>query len=99
MPLLIVVLLSTGPSTSVFYLSVELSKKIVSSNMDSFPFMRDAMVGFCAQFFCGFVFTPRDVIKERLQVMNTYSNTFEGIKSIARAEGVRGFYRVWFLHI
>ena len=48
------------------------------------------LAGLVAQTIC----FPLDTIRRRMQLAGTnYSSTFDAIKTIARVEGVRGFYK------
>ena len=61
-----------------------------------------ALAGMWAQALAGVVYTPMDVVKERLQTLmalaetaraGTYRNWTHAIRTIAREEGMRGLFR------
>eukprot|EP01130_Rhizamoeba_saxonica_P009162 TRINITY_DN3722_c1_g1_i1.p1 TRINITY_DN3722_c1_g1~~TRINITY_DN3722_c1_g1_i1.p1 ORF type:complete len:246 (+),score=38.18 TRINITY_DN3722_c1_g1_i1:249-986(+) len=93
-----IVLMSTVPSTALYFLSVEISKKFVPGDNDAMT--KQFFSGVMAQFVAGFVFTPRDVIKERVQTqdilpkhLRRYSSSFDAVKQIIKTEGILGMYK------
>eukprot|EP01126_Amoeba_proteus_P017491 TRINITY_DN1845_c0_g1_i4.p1 TRINITY_DN1845_c0_g1~~TRINITY_DN1845_c0_g1_i4.p1 ORF type:complete len:141 (+),score=23.99 TRINITY_DN1845_c0_g1_i4:77-499(+) len=59
------VLVSTIPTTCVYFLALEQAKKRISSELGP---LKEFFSGVCGQTVASLFFTPRDVIKERLQV-------------------------------
>uniref|UniRef100_A0A6B2LCV3 Mitochondrial carrier protein n=1 Tax=Arcella intermedia TaxID=1963864 RepID=A0A6B2LCV3_9EUKA len=96
------VLVTTVPCTALYYVSYEQSKRFLDARDDD-P-LKQFSCGVFSQFVASFLFTPRDVIKERLQVQNVegqmntkpYSGSLDALKMIYTEEGLRGLYRGYF---
>eukprot|EP01129_Flabellula_baltica_P016810 TRINITY_DN9129_c0_g1_i1.p1 TRINITY_DN9129_c0_g1~~TRINITY_DN9129_c0_g1_i1.p1 ORF type:complete len:304 (-),score=18.01 TRINITY_DN9129_c0_g1_i1:58-939(-) len=99
-----IVIATTVPSTAIYFLALRFVRNSMSDYhvlQDSF-YLREFVTGFGAQFLAGFVFTPRDVIKERMQVQlfmtetgegYGYKSSWDGAKKIFQKEGLFGLYR------
>jgi len=87
---------STIPSTAIYFVSLEFGKTIIPGPEESL--IKQSLAGVVAQFCSSFIFAPRDVIKERLQVQrlqkeNQYKGGWDAFKSILRKDGIFGLYR------
>lgn len=95
-----VVMLSTVPSTAIYFLSYESGKTIIPGSDESL--LKQSLAGVVAQFCSSFIFAPRDVIKERLQVqalqtgVKQYSGAWDAFKTIVKNDGFPGLYRGYF---
>lgn len=92
----VIVLVSTIPSTAVYFVSLETGKLFVPGPEESV--IKQSISGVFAQFCSSFIFAPRDVIKERLQVQRLqqgrhYKGAWDAFKSIMKSDGVLGLYR------
>jgi len=96
------VLLSTVPCTATYFCSYETSLKFIPGPEESF--IRQSLSGVCAQLVASILYTPRDVIKERLQVQyfqtghmkNKYKGSLDALSQIYNTEGLKGLYRGYF---
>lgn len=72
----------------------------VKSWLDLVPLLTHAVAGCCAELAAGLFFTPMEVIKSQLQIDHLQtSTTWSLAKSIARQEGLAGFYRGYWITI
>eukprot|EP01122_Echinamoeba_exundans_P009227 TRINITY_DN3211_c0_g1_i1.p1 TRINITY_DN3211_c0_g1~~TRINITY_DN3211_c0_g1_i1.p1 ORF type:complete len:303 (+),score=39.16 TRINITY_DN3211_c0_g1_i1:57-965(+) len=90
----------TTPAHALYFAGYELSKKIIMPHKkaEEKGFVVHFMSGVVADIAGGFVWTPMDVVKQRLQVQRNnegikYRNSFHGVTTIFREEGIRGLYR------
>jgi hypothetical protein len=98
----LIVLLSTIPSTGLYFYSYEQALKKLPGDDESIK--KQFMSGVYAQFISSFVFTPRDVIKERLQIqrfqprdINRYTGSIHALTTIYKEEGLFfGLYKGYF---
>jgi len=96
------VLVSTVPCTATYFLSYEQSKKIIPGSDESV--LKQSLCGVCSQLLSSLLFTPRDVIKERLQVQhlqtgsmkNKYRGSWDALTQIYKTDGFYGLYRGYF---
>jgi hypothetical protein len=94
-----IVLISTVPSTGIYFMAYENSKKIIKGPNES-P-LKQFCCGIYAQFLSNVIFTPRDVIKERLQIQNfqqgemknKYTGAINALRVILKEEGLSALYR------
>eukprot|EP01112_Ceratiomyxa_fruticulosa_P011075 TRINITY_DN297_c0_g1_i1.p1 TRINITY_DN297_c0_g1~~TRINITY_DN297_c0_g1_i1.p1 ORF type:complete len:306 (+),score=44.53 TRINITY_DN297_c0_g1_i1:51-968(+) len=98
-----IVVSATIPAHALYFVGYELSKKYLGK-LNQNGKVPDAVIhfssGFIADLFGSIVWTPMDVIKQRLQVQNInsqttkkYSGSFNALKTIIKEEGVTGLYR------
>jgi len=79
-------------------MSLEGGKSLIPGSEESV--IKQSLAGVFAQFCSSFIFAPRDVIKERLQVQRLqqqgtrhYTGAWDAFKTILRTDGVVGLYR------
>eukprot|EP01127_Copromyxa_protea_P021681 TRINITY_DN7534_c0_g1_i2.p1 TRINITY_DN7534_c0_g1~~TRINITY_DN7534_c0_g1_i2.p1 ORF type:complete len:153 (+),score=12.76 TRINITY_DN7534_c0_g1_i2:181-639(+) len=94
------VLASTVPLTATYFISMETSKKLLP--LQEGP-VKEFLAGVLAQTMASVMFTPRDVIKERMQVQhlqNTttdkYDKAWDALKFVWKTEGAKGLFRGYF---
>ncbi|XP_077233065.1 uncharacterized protein LOC143875230 isoform X2 [Tasmannia lanceolata] len=86
--------LGAGPAHAVYFSVYELCKKFFSSrNPNSHNPVVHAVSGVFATIASDAVFTPMDVVKQRLQLRNSpYKGVVDCVKRVLREEGFRAFY-------
>ncbi|XP_077212989.1 uncharacterized protein LOC143848076 [Tasmannia lanceolata] len=86
--------LGAGPAHAVYFSVYELCKEFFSNpNPNSNNSAAHAVSGVFATVASDAVFTPMDVVKQRLQLRNSpYSGVVDCVKRVFREEGFRAFY-------
>ncbi|KAL3144186.1 hypothetical protein ABBQ32_003968 [Trebouxia sp. C0010 RCD-2024] len=100
------VLSGVVPATALYFGGYETGKQLIPAG---YGFLGDMLVGCYSQAIAGIVFTPVDIIKERMQVQGmmqgafTYRSTFHAVSSIMHQHGLPGLMKgywatnsVWF---
>jgi hypothetical protein len=93
------VVITTGlPITALYFLSYELSVRMYDKLLPhSDTLGKQFLSGMTAQVFAGLMFTPRDIIKERLQIQvgdrKLYNGPVDAVKKIIAQNGIRGLYK------
>lgn len=92
------VLVGGTPGTMLYLCSYELFKERMGSSDtgksgDDTSFAVHFAGGMLAEAIACIIYVPVDVLKERMQVSNTYRNTWHGLSELWKHEGVRGVYR------
>jgi len=82
------VLLSTIPSTGLYFLSYGRLKTYFGTSP-----LGLGLAGLGAQCIAGLIFCPRDILKERMQTNVFNGNAWRLSKHIFETEGIGGFYR------
>ncbi|EEF46037.1 mitoferrin [Ricinus communis] len=84
--------LGAGPAHAVYFSVYEVCKKYFSGNNPNNS-IAHAMSGVCATVASDAVFTPMDMVKQRLQLgNNTYKGVWDCIKKVLKEEGIGAFY-------
>lgn len=89
------VLIGGTPGTMIYLCSYEVIKERLGGDDgdSSSSFMVHFVGGMLAEAIACLIYVPVDVLKERLQVQNTYRNSWHGLTEIWKTEGVKGVYR------
>jgi len=96
-----IVVAFTTPAHALYFVGYEGGKKYLSPSkpLDQKGPVVHFTAGFIAEVMGALVWTPMDVVKQRLQVQKMthlqtrYKNSFHGILTVFRQEGIRGLYR------
>ncbi|KAL8129861.1 hypothetical protein V2J09_019016 [Rumex salicifolius] len=87
--------LGAGPAHAVYFSVYEFCKKSLSRNNPNNP-LAHALSGICATVMSDAVFTPMDVVKQRLQLSGGpgvgYRGVWDCVTRILKEEGVGAFY-------
>ncbi|XP_018819185.1 mitoferrin-like [Juglans regia] len=84
--------LGAGPAHAVYFSVYEVSKKFFSGGNPNNP-TAHAVSGVCATVASDAVFTPMDMVKQRLQLSNNhYAGLWDCVKRVLREEGLGAFY-------
>lgn len=84
--------LGAGPAHAVYFSVYEVCKKYFSGNNPNNS-LAHAVSGVCATVCSDAVFTPMDMVKQRLQLgNNTYKGVWDCVKRVLREEGFGAFY-------
>ena len=90
----------TIPAHGFYFVGYELSKKLIlpSKSSDEKGVFVYFISGFIADITGSFVWTPQDVIKQRIQVQKKIDgkyqyNSYTAFRSILRESGVRGLFK------
>ncbi|AEE28070.1 putative mitochondrial carrier domain protein [Arabidopsis thaliana] len=84
--------LGAGPAHAVYFSFYEVSKKYLSAG-DQNNSVAHAMSGVFATISSDAVFTPMDMVKQRLQMgEGTYKGVWDCVKRVLREEGIGAFY-------
>ncbi|KAG8633839.1 mitoferrin isoform X1 [Manihot esculenta] len=84
--------LGAGPAHAVYFSVYEVCKKYFSGNNPNNS-MAHAVSGVCATVSSDAVFTPMDMVKQRLQLGNNiYKGVWDCVKRVLREEGFGAFY-------
>ncbi|XP_040992003.1 mitoferrin-like isoform X2 [Juglans microcarpa x Juglans regia] len=84
--------LGAGPAHAVYFSVYEVCKKFFSRGKPNNP-AAHAVSGVCATVASDAVFTPMDMVKQRLQLSNThYAGVWDCVKRVLREEGFGAFY-------
>ncbi|KAF8052802.1 hypothetical protein N665_1504s0010 [Sinapis alba] len=84
--------LGAGPAHAVYFSFYEVSKKYLSGG-DPNNSAAHAVSGVCATVASDAVFTPMDMVKQRLQIGNgTYKGVWDCVGRVMREEGFGAFY-------
>jgi len=98
------VLISTIPTTAIYFTALEFFKRQKLNILPEGP-VKDFFVGVLTQAVASIFFTPRDVIKERLQVQHlrssvedrkNYDGAIDCFKKIYNSEGLKGIYKGYY---
>lgn len=85
--------LGAGPAHAVYFSVYEACKKSFSGGNPNNP-VAHAASGVFATVASDAVFTPMDMVKQRLQLSNSpYKGVFDCVKKVLREEGIRAFLR------
>ncbi|GAB2234096.1 hypothetical protein Droror1_Dr00003333 [Drosera rotundifolia] len=89
--------LGAGPAHAVYFSVYEASKKGFSNRSNVNDHVGHAAAGVCATVTSDAVFTPMDMVKQRLQLNGggaggAYRGVWDCVKRVWREEGVRAFY-------
>lgn len=85
--------LGAGPAHAVYFSVYELFKQRFGGNEQGHHPVAHGAAGVLATISSDAVFTPMDVVKQRLQLPgNTYNGVLDCIQSIIRKEGIKAFY-------
>ncbi|KAL3692190.1 hypothetical protein R1sor_005841 [Riccia sorocarpa] len=85
--------LGAGPAHAVYFSVYELAKEKLGGNEKGYHPLAHGLAGSMATVASDAVFTPMDVVKQRLQVRQSpYAGLTDCIKTMLREEGVRAFY-------
>lgn len=88
------VALSAGPAHAVYFATYELAKETLGGNNDAYAPGAIGLAGAIATIGSDAIFTPADVVKQRLQLAHSpYKGVFDCIDRTFREEGVRAFFR------
>lgn len=100
------VLSGVVPATALYFGGYESGKRLMPAD---YGILGDMLVGCYTQAIAGIIFTPVDIIKERMQVQGmmkaaySYRNTFHAVSSIVQQQGLPGLMKgywatnsVWF---
>lgn len=83
--------LGAGPAHAVYFSVYELCKKSFSGDAGSAA--SHAAAGVCATVASDAVFTPMDMVKQRLQLGSSpYKGVFDCVRTVLREDGFRAFY-------
>ena len=86
--------LGAGPAHAVYFSVYELCKQTFSSSTTNNNSLVHAASGVCATVTSDAVFTPMDVVKQRLQLKSSpYKGVVDCVRRVAVEEGVGGFYK------
>ncbi|GAB2274275.1 hypothetical protein Dimus_009041 [Dionaea muscipula] len=89
--------LGAGPAHALYFTVYEFSKKAFSDR-DLNPHLTHAAAGVCATVMSDGVFTPMDMVKQRLQLngggvaTGAYRGVLDCVTRVAKEEGFRAFY-------
>ncbi|XP_047317323.1 mitoferrin-like [Impatiens glandulifera] len=84
--------LGAGPAHAVYFSAYEVFKKYFSGGNPNNA-VAHAAAGVCATVASDAVFTPMDMVKQRLQLSNSpYKGVMDCVKRVLREEGIRAFY-------
>lgn len=84
--------LGAGPAHAVYFSVYEACKKSFSAGNPNNPVVHSAS-GVFATVASDAVFTPMDMVKQRLQLRNSpYKGVFDCVKKVFREEGIRAFF-------
>ncbi|KAK6935679.1 Mitochondrial substrate/solute carrier [Dillenia turbinata] len=84
--------LGAGPAHAVYFSVYESSKKFFSGSNPNNP-VAHAVSGVCATVASDAVFTPMDMVKQRLQLESSpYKGVLDCVKRVLREEGFGAFY-------
>ncbi|KAK9280664.1 hypothetical protein L1049_014361 [Liquidambar formosana] len=84
--------LGAGPAHAVYFSVYEVCKKYFSGGNPNNP-VAHAVSGVCATVASDAVFTPMDVVKQRLQLSDSpYKGVLDCVKRVLREEGFGAFY-------
>ncbi|BBN14779.1 solute carrier family 25 (mitochondrial iron transporter), member 28/37 [Marchantia polymorpha subsp. ruderalis] len=85
--------LGAGPAHAVYFSVYEIAKEKLGGNQAGYHPLAHGLAGSMATIASDAVFTPMDVVKQRLQVRRSpYSGLTDCIKTMLREEGIRAFY-------
>jgi len=93
----VIVALSALPSTAVYFIGLEEGRRILPGRDESM--LKQCSAAVFGQFLSSFISTPRDVIKQRLQVQRLqnldgqYTGAWHAFKSILKTDGISGLFR------
>ena len=89
------VLVGGTPGTMLYLCSYEFIKERMGGGGDNnnTSFVVHFFGGMLAEAIACIIYVPVDVLKERMQVSNTYRNTWHGLAELWNHEGIRGVYR------
>jgi hypothetical protein len=89
------VLIGGTPGTMLYLCSYDYIKEEMGGNdaSSSSSFMVHFAGGMLAEAIACIIYVPVDVLKERMQVQNTYRNSWHGLTEIWKHEGPTGMYR------
>jgi solute carrier family 25 iron transporter 28/37 len=86
--------LGAGPAHAVYFAVYETVKQKLGGNRVGHHPLLHAMAGACATVASDAVFTPMDVVKQRLQLRRSpYRGVFDCMQRILKEEGVHAFYK------
>lgn len=86
--------LGAGPAHAVYFAVYETVKQKLGGNRVGHHPLLHAMAGACATVASDAVFTPMDVVKQRLQLRRSpYRGVFDCMQRILKEEGVNAFYK------
>lgn len=84
--------LGAGPAHAVYFSMYEICKKFFSGGNPNYP-AAHAISGVFATVASDAVFTPMDMVKQRLQLGNSpYRGVWDCVRRVSREEGFRAFY-------
>ncbi|KAL5974936.1 hypothetical protein ACLOJK_031612 [Asimina triloba] len=84
--------LGAGPAHAVYFSVYELCKEFLSAGNPNRP-VAHAASGVCATVASDAVFTPMDMVKQRLQLPSSpYKGVLDCVGRVLREEGIRAFY-------
>ncbi|XP_031486374.1 uncharacterized protein LOC116254883 isoform X2 [Nymphaea colorata] len=85
--------LGAGPAHAVYFSVYERCKSLLGGNLPGHHPFAHAVAGVAATVASDAVFTPMDVVKQRLQLKSSpYRGVVDCISRIMREEGLKGFY-------
>uniref|UniRef100_A0A6U9PY69 Mitochondrial carrier protein n=2 Tax=Picocystis salinarum TaxID=88271 RepID=A0A6U9PY69_9CHLO len=88
------VALSAGPAHAVYFATYELAKEFLGGNVDKYAPGAIGFAGAIATIGSDAIFTPADVVKQRLQLAHSpYKGVFDCVIRTFREEGIRAFFR------
>lgn len=89
------VLVGGTPGTMLYLCSYDYIKEEMGGNdaSSSSSFMVHFAGGMLAEAIACIIYVPVDVLKERMQVQNTYRSSWHGLTEIWKHEGLSGMYR------
>lgn len=93
-----ITLIFSVPALSVYLSCYELSKQTLHShNIQRDTITSHLVSGCAAEVAAGMLFTPMEVLKNRLQTQSKNTNTVSLISSVYKNEGIRGFFRGYWM--
>lgn len=85
--------LGAGPAHAVYFSVYERCKSLLGGNLPGHHPLAHAVAGVAATVASDAVFTPMDVVKQRLQLKSSpYRGVVDCVGRIMREEGLKGFY-------
>eukprot|EP00803_Ostreobium_quekettii_P000592 evm.model.scf_649.1 EVM.evm.TU.scf_649.1 scf_649:5955-12306(+) len=88
------VVAGAGPAHAVYFLTYETAKKLYGGDRPGHQVFATGLAGATATIVQDAVMTPADVVKQRLQLVNTpYRSVYDCTTRTFREEGVWAFYR------
>ncbi|KAG0504302.1 hypothetical protein KC19_N044700 [Ceratodon purpureus] len=86
--------LGAGPAHAVYFSAYESLKEYLGGNRSGFHPFAHALAGAGATVASDAVFTPMDVVKQRLQLRHSpYSGVMDCLRKTMKEEGLSAFYR------